>query len=172
MPRNPIRLYRKRTLLSVAFVLFFSVLLTADDKAGTAQPESQSKPVCIPYQEVGDHVGEKVCVSGKVLRVSFSQNGTAFLGFCTNYKTCPFTAVVFASDLQDVGDVRALEGRNVEITGKLKDYKGQPEIVVRDRRQLGGDATVPALPAEFGADRRKATNLGQYKREDRRGRAW
>jgi DNA/RNA endonuclease YhcR with UshA esterase domain len=64
-----------------------------------------------------------------------------------------------------------LKGHTVEIRGKIKDYKGQPEIVITSREQIKSDALIPELPDEFGADRDDATNLGQYPRS-RRDRAW
>ena len=34
--------------------------------------------------------------------------GTHFFDFCEDYRTCPFTVVVFSSDLKQVGDVRRI----------------------------------------------------------------
>jgi hypothetical protein len=57
---------------------------------------------------------------GKVLHVKAGAKGVHFIGFCEEQAACPFSLVVFASDLKDVGDVRRLEGRVIEIRGPVK----------------------------------------------------
>jgi DNA/RNA endonuclease YhcR with UshA esterase domain len=66
--------------------------------------------------------------------------------------------VIFAKDLQRVGDVRQLEGRTIEVYGKVKEYKGQAEIILNDVRQLRGEsAKLPKLPKDYDA-----ANRGRY----------
>ncbi len=127
--------------------------------AGTAAAE------CIPFDQAPQHVGEEVCVTGKVLTVTESPTGAVwFLNFCQDWKECPFSAVVFTRDLRDVGDVRRLEGTTVELFGKIKRYKGRPEIILKDRRQLKGEAAnIPPLPKEFDADRQGRFSAGRFR---------
>lgn len=75
---------------------------------------------CIPIQEASQHVGETKCVAGKVLKIRIGNKGVHFLDFCEDQMSCPFTVVVFPSGLKDVGDVRRLEGRTIEINGTVK----------------------------------------------------
>jgi hypothetical protein len=91
------------------------------------------------------------CIKGRVLKVSLSANKTAwFLNFCEDYRTCQFAVVTFPRDLKDVGDIRTLEGKEIEISGKVKAYQGQTEIILKDRSQLrGAFAKLPKLPKEF-----------------------
>jgi hypothetical protein len=63
------------------------------------------------------HVGEIKWVSGKVVNISIGEKGIHFVDFCDDQAACPFTMVVFASDLKDVGDVRRLEGQLSKSTG-------------------------------------------------------
>jgi len=49
---------------------------------------------------------------------------------------------VFASDLKQVGDVRRLEGRQIEIDGEIKSYDGRAEIILSRSSQLRGDAAT------------------------------
>jgi len=68
---------------------------------------------------------------------------------------CPFTVVVFSHDLKDVGDVRRLAGRTIEIHGAVKTYDGRPEIVLRDIKQVtGGAAMIPPLPKTYDVESR------------------
>lgn len=107
---------------------------------------------CLPIAEAGKHIGDTQCVTGKVLTVTASPNGAWFLNFCDDYRQCPFSVVAFARDLRDVGDVRFLAGKEIEIHGKIKEYQGRAEIILRDRRQLRGEsAKLPPVPKDYDA---------------------
>ncbi len=102
---------------------------------------------CISIHEAGQHVGETKCVTGKVLRIKVGAKGVHFLDFCEDQMACPFTVVVFASGLKDVGDVRRLEGRTIEIHGAVKLYDGRAEIILNRISQItGGAAMIPRCP--------------------------
>jgi|tagenome__1003787_1003787.scaffolds.fasta_scaffold20539655_2 hypothetical protein len=120
---------------------------------------------CLSIQEAPKNIGKKTCVTGKVLKVQQSQNGAFFLDFCEDYTQCPFTVVVLPLDLQDVGDVRLLQGKEIQIHGKIKDWKGRAEIVLKDVGQLhGADSTkLPPIPKTYDADRRGNFSSGTFK---------
>jgi DNA/RNA endonuclease YhcR with UshA esterase domain len=63
--------------------------------------------------------------------------------------------VVFPADLKKMGDVRQLEGRQVEIKGTIQDYDGRAEIVLRHTQQLGEGAflVVPPVPTDYDVER-------------------
>jgi len=110
---------------------------------------------CVPYTEANKRIGEQTCVTGRVVNVGQSKSGTQFLNFCEQYQGCPFTVVVFPSVLKDVGDVRALEGKTIEIFGKITSWRGHAEIVLKDSRQLkGASAKLPPLPKEYDVERK------------------
>jgi hypothetical protein len=71
-----------------------------------------------------------------VLRAYTSRAGNTFLDFCPDYRTCPFTSVIFDSDRSKFGDLGALAGRQVEIRGAVVAYEGRAEIVIRDPEQI------------------------------------
>ncbi len=109
---------------------------------------------CISYTEAPKHVGKIVCVRGTVVRVAAGKSGVTYLDYCADYRTCPFVVVIFASDLKQIGDVRQLAGREIEISGKIKLYNERPEIILRDSGQLAGKARVlPALPKDYDVAR-------------------
>lgn len=117
---------------------------------------------CIPIHEAAQHVGEVKCVTGKVLRVRPGNKGVHFINFCEDQLACPFSVVVFASDLKDVGDVRALEGRVIEIRGTVKMYEGRPEIILSRISQLsGGAALIPPLPKTYDVEKRGRYSAGR-----------
>ena len=102
-------------------------------------------PSCVSIEKAKDFIGQDVCIVGKVFRVGFSDTGTAFITFCEDYKHCPFSAVVFNRDMDKVGNLQSLEGRELEVTGRVKDFNGTAEIVVKKRAQLSGEAVSPSL---------------------------
>ena len=119
---------------------------------------------CISIQETGQHIGETRCVTGKVLRVKVGVKGVHFLDFCEDYRVCPFTVVVFAGDLKQVGDIRQLQGKQVEIHGEIKQYDGRAEIILQRPSQLRGDAArIPPLPKEYDVERKGKYSAGTLK---------
>jgi DNA/RNA endonuclease YhcR with UshA esterase domain len=91
---------------------------------------------CIDFKKAGDYVGEYKCVTGKVENVYISKKGNIFFNFCQNYKTCPFFAVIFASDSYKFSDPKKYQGKLVELRGLIKTYQGRAEIILNDPLQI------------------------------------
>jgi len=119
---------------------------------------------CIPFHEAGEHVGETNCFTGKVLRIKVGAKGVHFLDFCEDQMACPFTVVVFPSGLKDVGDVRRLEGRTIEIRGAVKLYDGRAEMILNRISQItGGAAMIPPLPKNYDVENRGHFSAGHVR---------
>jgi hypothetical protein len=140
-------LTRTQLVIIVALILAASVLsaliayrhglrrgkLTPSTTSVTTVP--QDVP-CVEITAAGPLVGQPGCVAGRILRVYTSRNGNTFLDFCAEYKTCPFTSVVFSEDRAKFGDLGALKGRKVELRGLVTEYQGRAEIIIRDQDQI------------------------------------
>jgi hypothetical protein len=119
---------------------------------------------CIPIQEAGQHVGETKCIEGKVVRIRVGAKGVHFLDFCEEQMACPFTVVVFPSGLKDVGDVRRLAGRTIEIHGPVKLYDGRAEIILNRIGQItGGASMIPPLPKSYDVENRGHYSAGHLR---------
>lgn len=117
---------------------------------------------CLSIHEAAQHIGETKCVEGKVLKVSLGIKGVHFLDFCEDKMACPFSVVVFSHDLKDVGDVRRLAGRTIEIRGPLKLYEGRPEIILSRISQIeNGAAMIPPLPKNYDVEKRGRFSAGR-----------
>ena len=128
-----------------------------------ARTHARGSP-CVPFSEAMKHIGANRCVTGKVIRVKQGNGGVHFFDFCDDYRVCPFTVVVFPGDLKQVGDVRRLEGRQIEIEGEVKGYDGTAEIVLRRLNQLHGDAAhIPPLPKEYDVERHGKYSAGSFR---------
>lgn len=136
-------------LLLALFVLF--------NAAATSEAQ------CLDHGDAAQHIGEVRCVGGKIYHVNRLEHGVTILSFCPDSPTCPFAAVVFARSLKNVGDIRQLEGRNVEVHGKVTAYNGRAEIIIERARQLGGDgAQLPALPKEYDVEKKGHYSAGTF----------
>ena len=140
---------------SLAKALFPLILLASFAPSGFAD--------CISYSEALKHIGATKCVTGKVLRVMQGNGGVHFFDFCEDYRLCPFTVVVFPGDLKRIGDIRRLQGRQIEIDGEVKGYDGRAEIILRRASQLRGDAArIPPLPKEYDVERHGKYSAGKF----------
>jgi hypothetical protein len=83
-------------------------------------------------EEAKDHIGENASVRGLV-------KGNAFLNFGGRYPQQAFTGFVPAQSVGAVGGEKVLEslaGDPVTVTGRVEQYKGQPEIVISSPSQI------------------------------------
>jgi exonuclease VII large subunit len=119
---------------------------------------------CLPIREASQHVGEDKCITGKVTHVKAGPRGVHFIGFCAEQAACPFSVVVFAHDLKDVGDVRRLEGRTIEIHGPVKLYDGRAEIILNRVSQIaGGSLLIPPLPKNYDVEKEGHYSAGRMR---------
>jgi hypothetical protein len=146
-----LEMQRASLLTLLAVVLFASAhVLAASD--------------CIPIGEASEHVGENKCIVGKVLRVKVGTKGVHYLGFCAEHAACPFSVVVFPHDLKDVGDVRRLEGRVIEIHGPVKLYDGRAEIILTRVNQItGGSTLIPPMPKNYDVEKQGHYSAGRMR---------
>ncbi len=139
-----------RLIWTLLFILSFGVLAHASP--------------CIPIEQARAHVGEVKCVTGKVLRVKINDRGTHYLDFCADSPACPFTVVIFPADLRDVGDVRQLAGRVVEIRGTVKLYDNRAEIVLNRISQLSSGARmIPPVSKSYDVESRGHYSPGRFR---------
>jgi hypothetical protein len=112
-----------------------------DRNPTTQQMPKQAEPlqqptVHINYTEASEHIGEYACVTGKVDHTYTTSKKTIFINFCSDYKTCPFGAVIFSTESHKFPNPKQYENKTVEITGLLRSYQGRPEIVINDPGQI------------------------------------
>jgi hypothetical protein len=93
--------------------------------------------------------------------VKVGPKGVHFVDFCEDQMACPFTVVVFPSDLKDVGDIRRLAGRVIEIHGPVKLYDGRAEIILNRVSQLTGSTLIPPLPKNYDVEKQGHYSAGR-----------
>ena len=123
-------------IATLAAVVAYRLGIRRAGRGGGAPPAPSDVARCIDFREAPSHTGQTGCVTGRVLRVYTSRSGATFLDFCPDYRNCPFSTVIFASDRSRFGDLATLESRQVEIRGPIVSYKGRAEIILHDPEQL------------------------------------
>ncbi|MGH9401468.1 MAG: hypothetical protein ACRD2P_05100 [Terriglobia bacterium] len=130
---------RKIVIAAVALVivLLIGIRLFRRPKARAPfAPQPAHNGPCVDFRQATSRVGENGCVRGYVLRAYTSKAGNTFLDFCQDYRSCPFTSVIFASDHTKFGNLETLEGRQVELHGFISTYHDQAEIIIHDPAQI------------------------------------
>lgn len=117
--------------LSKAILLLLLVSL-----GGCEKPSLALSTGTIPPTEAKSHVGERVTVSGVVVKVTVSSKGHTFLNFGAPYPNDVFSVTVFASDSGKFHDLPRLTAKRIAVTGLVKLYRGKPEIVLSDPDDL------------------------------------
>lgn len=111
-----------------------------------AQETKTNAPPRVPAADAKDHVGKEAIVFGKVIEV-YRTDRLVRMNLEKPFPNQPFTAVVFASKTNLFPDLEKLKGQGVEISGKITEYRDQPQIVLVATNQLrlveGKAADVP-----------------------------
>jgi hypothetical protein len=112
-----------------ALVVVLLALLARPGAAATLSPE-----------EARNHVGETATVCGTVASAHFSAKSRTqptFLNFAKPYPNAPFSAVIFGADRAKFGTPEmALNGKRICVSGTIRLYQGNPEIVLDDPSQV------------------------------------
>lgn len=111
--------------------------------ADDAAPASATK---IPAAEASKHYEEDLTVTGKVAQVTIREK-VVFINLEHPHPNSPLTGVIFAANTNQFGNLTALKGKSVEITGKIKNFNDTPEVVLDSSNQLKV-VDVPEKPAE------------------------
>ena len=151
-------------------MLKFAVPVATFVAAFTLFPSFTYSAECIPFDQADKHIGENRCVTGKVVRVEADEDGAHHLDFCEERELCPFSVVIFSYDLKNVGDVRQLAGKVIEIRGEVNEYDDRAEIVLENARQLKGEAAkLPPMARNFDVEQRGHFSAGKFRVRHGRG---
>ncbi|PZF74579.1 S1/P1 nuclease [Taibaiella soli] len=130
------RLLQAGLRLGAVLEILFSDAAAVQQNTQVVAPGSN-----ISAEEAMQHIGQEVTVCGKVFGGKFLEksNGTpTLLNIGAAYPNSRFTVVIFGSDrgLFSYKPEEYLDGKNICITGKVKEYKGKAEIVVSKPEQI------------------------------------
>ncbi len=86
----------------------------------------------------GDNIGKEAIIEGLVAEAYRSDSETVFLNFGAKYPNNCFTAVIFKSSLVNFSEKpeNDYSGKIVRIKGKITQYEGKPEIILKSATQI------------------------------------
>ncbi len=99
-------------------------------------------PVAAAAQEIrpaeaASYVGQSVTVIGTVSQVHYDKkSGNTFINMGGRYPNHTFYGIIFADSSSAFSGVGSLQGATVSITGRVKDYRGKPQIVLTSPSQI------------------------------------
>jgi DNA/RNA endonuclease YhcR with UshA esterase domain len=117
-----------KTILSIFTILAFALKLFADE---TKSPT----PLKIGTNEADKYYDQEMIVTGKVAQVTIRPK-VVLLNLDQPFPDSPFSVVVFPSATNKFGDLKSLDGKSIEVQGKIKNYHDRPEIVLDSTNQL------------------------------------
>jgi len=85
--------------------------------------------------EAAGKIGANAIVSGYVADVVVREK-VAYLNFDNKYPKNTFTAVIFKEKFADFGDLKIYKNKNVEVTGKINEYRGKAQIILNNKNQI------------------------------------
>lgn len=101
---------------------------------------TQLSAASLTARQAADHIGEIATVCGTVASTRYSvktKGQPTFLNLDQAYPNQVFTILIWGSDRPKFGTPETtLVGKRVCATGRIEGYKGKPEIVVGDPKQL------------------------------------
>ncbi len=115
-----------------AFGLLSFFARAQDTKTATPQTAAPKK---ISAAEAEKHYQETVIVTGKVAQVTI-RPALVYVNLDKKYPETPMYCVVFARATNQFGDLKKLEGKQVEIKGKVEEYQDKAQIILNSTNQL------------------------------------
>ena len=106
------------------------------DQRSASVIEVESIPAVVSWQDAGDFVGQDIVVEGDVVR-TYDSGKVTFLNFAEDYHDT-LSIVIFASDYDRFPSPpeSLYLDQMVRVTGRVKEYKGTPEIIVESPEQI------------------------------------
>jgi len=118
---------------TIAFLLSFFLLACA--AVSGQESKTNSLPAKIPASEAKEHVNAEAIVSGKVVELHKTEK-LVRINLDKPFPNQPFTAVIFANKTNLFSDLDKLKGKTIEVSGKITEYRDQPQIILVSTNQL------------------------------------
>ena len=118
-------------------ILTLIILLSSCCFFAQAQIEEVKENKIILTKDARLVLGEYKTVKGHIVQVSImKKSGMCYLNFTEKYPKNDFTVVIFKSAQKKFDNMKKYKDKNVKVTGKVKLYKGRPQIIVNNPEQI------------------------------------
>jgi hypothetical protein len=89
----------------------------------------------LPSREAFWHIGQTATVSGRAF-LTFMPSGEVYVDLDGQGEHAPLEGYISRWNRIRFGDVSALNGKTIEISGEIETFRAQPEIFLTDPRQI------------------------------------
>lgn len=119
------------------FVLLVIVMIGAigAHAADTKTNSATALPVEIKAEDAKNHTGTYAKIKAVVAEVKQSEKVTR-LNLTRPFPSQPCTVVIFSAKTNLFPGIAKWQGKEIEVKGKIAEYKGHPEIIVNSTNQL------------------------------------
>jgi hypothetical protein len=98
-------------------------------------PAPHVAPLKISAAAAANFLNQEVVVTDRVAQVTLRPT-VAFLNLSRSYPDSPLTCVIRGSDTNKFSNLKNYLNRDVEISGRVTEYQGKPEIVITETNQI------------------------------------
>ena len=92
-------------------------------------------PPRIPAAAATNYLNQEVIVTDRVAQVTIRPT-IVFLNLNQRYPDSPLTCVIKGSDTNNFSDLKNYQDKNVEVSGRITEFQGKPEIVLTATNQI------------------------------------
>jgi DNA/RNA endonuclease YhcR with UshA esterase domain len=117
-----------KTFLPVLVVLIFALKSSADETNSPALLK-------IGANEAFKYYEKEMTVTGKVVQVTIRPK-IAFLNIGHPFPDESIELVIYSNETNKFVDLKALDGKSIEASGKIRRYRNRPEIILDSTNQL------------------------------------
>jgi hypothetical protein len=89
----------------------------------------------IPATDATNYMNQEVVVTDIVAQVALRPT-VALLNLDKKFPASPLTCVIRGDDTNNFPNIENYLGKRVEVTGRIKDYQGRPEIILTSTNQI------------------------------------
>lgn len=124
-----------KTKYGIVAALSLAAVIAVAQETKTEKTDKKAALKKIGALEATNFFNKTMIVTGKVARVTIRPK-IAYIDIDKAYPNAPFDGIVFPSATNQFPDLKELKGKDVELTGKIAEYQGKPQIILSKSNQL------------------------------------
>lgn len=123
-------------LLLLILFIFYRLSILSEDFEDVIDIPPITEESSIDFSEAPESIGSKLWVEGEIDHVFMSDKGNYFINFCSDFRICPFNAVIFSKDTRLFSDIKAWDGEVIYVYGLIEVYQNRPQIIIKNPNQI------------------------------------
>jgi len=124
-----------KTKYGIVAALSLAAVIAFAQETKTEKTDKSAPLKKIGALEATNFFNKTMIVTGKVARVSIRPK-IVYVDIDKAYPDSPFNGIIFPSATNQFPGLKELKGKDVELTGKIAEYQGRPQIILSKSNQL------------------------------------